>query len=113
MKKSKVILVDELMSITEQSWPELCEMLEANDLPEPIIHDTNSLCWRRKDIDEWIDNYENKVTPEKITYYGVRRGAQTGVFTSWQQVQHLTHGYSRSKHKGFNTREEAQAYVDS
>ena len=111
-KNEDVILVDELMTITEQSWPQLCAILRINDLPEPIIHGTNTICWSRNEIEQWMDDYENKVNHKRTKYYGVRRGAQTGVFTSWPQVQNLIYGYSYPKYKGFNTREEAQAYVD-
>lgn len=117
MKKSKTskaeaILVDELMNITEQSWPELCEMLRLNDLPEPIIRGTKTICWIRKEIDEWIDNYDTEVSTKKTRYYGVRRGAKPGVYTDWPQVKNLIHGYSYPKQKGFDTYEEAQAFVD-
>lgn len=111
-KISSVILVDELMAITEQSWPELCGMLRINDIPEPIIHGNNTLCWSRKAIDQWMDNYDNKVSPEKVKYYAVRKGAKPGVYTDWDTVKNLVHGHSYAKQKAFDTYEEAQAYVD-
>ena len=111
MKKSDVIFIDELMSVTEQTWPKLLEMLKTNDLPEPLIRGTKTICWNRHEIFKWMNNYVNKVNTGKTKYYGIRKGAKTGVFTNWAQVKNLIHGYPYAKYKGFSTRQQAENYV--
>ena len=44
-------------------------------------------------------------------YYGVRKGYITGIFTSYDNVQKATLGYSGAEFKGFATRREAEEYL--
>jgi ribonuclease HI len=43
-------------------------------------------------------------------YYGVHRGHQTGVFTDWNQVQPLVHGFSGAMYKKFYDIERAREF---
>ena len=45
-------------------------------------------------------------------FYAVAVGLQTGIFTSWAETQPLVRGYSGAKYKKFETRDEAQAFLD-
>ena len=47
----------------------------------------------------------------KKKYYGVRRGRQIGVFSSWQECQQQITKFSGAEYKSFPTKEEAEAYV--
>ena len=42
-------------------------------------------------------------------FYGVRKGFSTGIFTSYENVQRATQGYSGAEYRGFATRKEAEA----
>lgn len=53
---------------------------------------------------------ECKLEPEG--YYAVRVGRHTGIYTSWPECQEQTDHFSRPMFKKFDTREEAQAYLD-
>lgn len=44
-------------------------------------------------------------------YYAVRKGRNTGVFTSWAECQKQTKGFSGAVFKSFTSREEAEAFV--
>lgn len=46
-------------------------------------------------------------------YYAVRKGMKVGIVTSWEQCKTLISGYSGAEYKGFNTVEEAEAYMRS
>ena len=42
-------------------------------------------------------------------YYAVKTGAETGIFTTWEECRASVHGYSGAASKSFKTREEAAA----
>ena len=44
-------------------------------------------------------------------FYGVRKGFSTGIFTSYENVQRATQGYSGAEYRGFATRKEAEEYL--
>ena len=46
-----------------------------------------------------------------MKFYAVRRGKQTGVFTSWEACQAQVKGFSGAQYKSFPTKVEAEAYV--
>ncbi|XP_064383277.1 uncharacterized protein LOC135331917 isoform X2 [Halichondria panicea] len=48
---------------------------------------------------------------EKKSYYAVRRGRKTGVYTSWDKCQAQVNGFSGAVFKGFSTKSEAEAYA--
>ena len=45
-------------------------------------------------------------------YYAVKTGAETGIFTTWEECRASVHGYSGAAYKSFKTREEAAAYLE-
>lgn len=45
------------------------------------------------------------------SFYGVRKGNHIGIFSSWTDCQKAILGFSGAEFKGFNTREEAEAYI--
>jgi len=46
-------------------------------------------------------------------FYAVRKGWQNmTILTSWQECEPLVSGFSGAEFKGFNTYEEAEAYLD-
>lgn len=47
----------------------------------------------------------------ETTYYGVKVGRNTGVFTSWNDVYKETHNFPGAKFKKFEFIEEAEAYI--
>lgn len=47
----------------------------------------------------------------KKNFYAVRRGANTGVYTTWDAIKPLVLGVSGAIYKGFKTRSEADAWV--
>lgn len=48
----------------------------------------------------------------KKSYYAVRKGLATGIFSAWEECQAATRGYSGAEFKGFAVLEEAQRYLD-
>lgn len=48
----------------------------------------------------------------ETTYYGIKVGRKTGVFTSWNEVYPETHKFPGAKFKKFFTYEQAEAYVN-
>lgn len=44
-------------------------------------------------------------------FYAVRKGLQTGIFNSWPECQRAIKGVSGAEFRGFNTKEEANAYL--
>ena len=46
-------------------------------------------------------------------YYAVRKGRKTGIFYTWAECEAQVKRYSGASFKGFQTREEAQLFVDS
>lgn len=46
-------------------------------------------------------------------YYAVRKGHTTGVYDNWAETQSAISGFSGSEYKKFNTKEEAEAYLDN
>ncbi|MGU8834261.1 ribonuclease H1 domain-containing protein (plasmid) [Clostridium perfringens] len=49
---------------------------------------------------------------KKNKFYAVRVGRTTGIFTTWDSCQESIKGYRNALYKSFNTREEAQQYLD-
>lgn len=45
-------------------------------------------------------------------YYAVKAGAETGIFTTWEECRASVHGYSGAAYKSFKTWEEAAAYLE-
>ncbi|KAK6380703.1 hypothetical protein LTS17_004903 [Exophiala oligosperma] len=54
---------------------------------------------------------ESRVNPADQKYYAVQSGKVPGVYTDWTQAQAQIRGFSKPKHKKFNTRIEAEAFV--
>ncbi len=48
----------------------------------------------------------------KKKFYAIRKGKQTGLFTSWEQCKPLVQGYPGAVYKSFQTEQEALAYLD-
>jgi len=48
----------------------------------------------------------------RYSFYGVRSGRRRGVFRSWDAYQQSVWGYSGAESRGFDTRWEAQEYVE-
>lgn len=48
----------------------------------------------------------------KTKFYAVRKGRQTGVFSSWDECKTQIQGFSGAVYKSFETREEAESYMD-
>ena len=46
------------------------------------------------------------------SYYAVKKGRQTGIFNSWDECQVVIKNYSGAEYKGFNTMEEAEAFMN-
>lgn len=44
--------------------------------------------------------------------YAVKKGNSTGIFESWTECQAATKGFAGAEFKSFNTREEAEAYLE-
>ncbi|MCC5894782.1 MAG: ribonuclease H family protein [Alkalibacterium sp.] len=45
-------------------------------------------------------------------YYAVKKGRQTGIFTTWPEAQNVISGYSNAEFKSFANREEADNYLN-
>jgi len=54
---------------------------------------------------------ENKSSSSDQKYYAVQCGQTPGVYTDWTQAQAQIRGFRKPKHKKFNTRAEAEAFV--
>ena len=50
-------------------------------------------------------------TEGRFAFYAVRRGRTTGIFTSWSLCHAQVSGWSNNQYKGFNTEQEALAYL--
>lgn len=48
---------------------------------------------------------------KRYSFYAVRCGLQTGIFNTWEECQAVTHRVSGAKHKGFDYRSDAEAYL--
>lgn len=48
----------------------------------------------------------------KKSFYAVKKGNKTGVFSSWEECQEAIKGFSCAEYKGFYTLEEAEAYLN-
>lgn len=46
-----------------------------------------------------------------MKYYAVKKGRETGIFTTWDATERQVKGYSGAKFKSFKTREEAADYL--
>lgn len=46
-------------------------------------------------------------------YYAVRKGHKTGIFDNWTDAQVATSGFASPEYKKFQTKEEAEAYLDN
>ncbi|MFT4449088.1 viroplasmin family protein [Bacillus subtilis] len=44
--------------------------------------------------------------------YAVRRGHETGIFSTWEECKKAVDGFSKAEYKGFPSMEEAKAYLD-
>lgn len=49
----------------------------------------------------------------KKKFYAVRRGLETGIFTSWEECQKNVYGFSNPEYKSFQTLDEAKRFMDS
>ncbi len=49
----------------------------------------------------------------KRKVYAVRKGRNTGVFDTWEECKRAVHGFSGAVYKSFETRQEAQDYLDA
>lgn len=49
----------------------------------------------------------------KQKFYAVRKGYETGIFTTWDACQRQTHGYPGAEFKSFPTKEEAEEFLRS
>jgi hypothetical protein len=49
----------------------------------------------------------------KKKYYGVARGRNPGVHSTWEEAKRQVNGFRNAKHKSFKTKAEARAYVDA
>lgn len=45
-------------------------------------------------------------------FYAVRKGLQTGIFTSWDACKQQVEGYPGAEYKGFKTQAEAEEYLN-
>lgn len=45
-------------------------------------------------------------------YYAVKNGRTTGIFDNWKDVQKAVIGYSNANYKGFETKEEAEEWLN-
>ena len=45
-------------------------------------------------------------------YYAVRSGRRTGIFTKWDECKEAVHGFKGAVYKSFESKEEADAYMD-
>lgn len=46
-----------------------------------------------------------------MKYYAVRKGRETGIFTSWDKCKSLVMGFKGADYKSFKIKEEAEAYM--
>lgn len=54
---------------------------------------------------------ERKHSFMAVKFYAVKKGIQTGIFTSWEQCRASVHGYSGAVYKSFPSRQEAESYL--
>lgn len=45
-------------------------------------------------------------------YYAVRKGSNTGIFTSWDETKKYVTGFSGAEYKSFSTLEDAEKYME-
>lgn len=48
----------------------------------------------------------------KKSFYAVRHGRKTGIFTCWKECLASVNGFSNAAYRGFSTRQEAEAYLN-
>lgn len=48
----------------------------------------------------------------KNKFYAVRKGRQTGIFTTWPDTQKQVLGFPGAEYKSFTSKEEAEAFLD-
>ena len=46
-----------------------------------------------------------------MKYYAVKAGRETGIYTSWEEVEKLVMGYPDAKYKSFKTKKDANQYM--
>lgn len=47
-----------------------------------------------------------------MKYYAVRKGKETGIFTSWEECEEKVKGYSGAEYKKFSRKDLAEEYVN-
>ncbi len=47
----------------------------------------------------------------KKKYYAVKKGAQTGIFETWEECRRMVHGFAGAVYKSFLSRQEAEEYL--
>ncbi|MFT8767281.1 MAG: ribonuclease H family protein [Lentilactobacillus hilgardii] len=52
-----------------------------------------------------------KFRGEKIKYYAVRKGLQTGIFTTWDETSKQVSGFSGAEYKSFKSKSEAEGFL--
>lgn len=111
-EKTLLIGVDEVMSITGLTWVELWDNYKAGKFPEPVLINTNIICWRSSEISNWDE--EKHLINHEITsgkYYAVWVGRKPGVYDNWPATKKQTHRYPEARQKRFHSRKLAeQAY---
>lgn len=50
---------------------------------------------------------------KKNNFYAVRKGNQVGIYTTWSETQKHIKGFSGAEYKGFETKEEAEKYMNN
>lgn len=49
----------------------------------------------------------------RFPFYAVARGRRTGIFNCWEEVEEQIRRFPRNRQKGFNSKEEAQQWLDA
>lgn len=47
-----------------------------------------------------------------VNYYSVRIGKKAGIYLTWKECEENVKGYPNAKYKKFNTKEEAEKYLE-
>ncbi len=84
-------------SKAQQYGEDILNLCSGEDIGTPISQDKLSIP-------------KTKVKPE---WYAVSRGKIPGIYQTWAEVQDVTKGYSGASHKGFPTRDDAEAWLSS
>lgn len=53
-----------------------------------------------------------KKNKDKVSYYAVKYGSVPGIYTTWEECKIQINGYKNPVYKKFNTKEDAQAFID-